>query len=109
MDNYAILQDGQVVPVEDVLIWARWFDNDDNRRVAETYIRTTRISTTFIGLNHAFVPDAPPLWFETMVFDPEGRELNGEIERYGTLEEARLGHERMVAKVQAAQPGDWRG
>ena len=102
--HYAILVDGQVIPYENVLEWATWLeqaDKKDGRRVALTTIGTTRISTVFLGLNHAFAYNDKPQWFETMCFSQD--DIDGENERYETLDEARRGHDRMVAKVKEMQ------
>ncbi len=90
----AILSDGEVVPVDDILEWAGWYEDAD-RQVALTDFDGGNISTVFMGLNYNF-GDGPPLWFETLVF---GGEHNGEADHYSTLEEAMIGHERMVALV----------
>jgi len=100
MSEYAILKDGIVVTV-DVLEWAAFFEESDNRRVAKTILDHCEVSTVFLGLNHAF-GNSSPLWFETMVF---GGPLDQEVVRYGTLEEARRGHDRMVARVKDTAPG----
>jgi hypothetical protein len=50
------------------------------------------VSTVWLGLNHAW--RGRPLVFETMVFGVE----DNECVRYSTIEEARVGHEKMVAK-----------
>ena len=97
MSEYAILVDGVITAVPDVLTWARWFENSD-RRIAFTEVDGVRISTVFLGLNHAFRDDVPPLWFETMVFGGEHDEF---MQRYTTLEDAMHGHERVVAMVRA--------
>ena len=57
--------------------------------------RRGRVSTVWLGLNHAF-DDGPPLIFETLVF---GGPLAVTMERYTTLEQARAGHEVMVRRV----------
>lgn len=76
----------------DTLKWARWFDNIDNRRVRHTdFPDGSRVSTVFLGLDHRYTDDGPPLLFETMIFP--GQEF---CERYSTWEEAVAGHERAV-------------
>lgn len=56
-----------------------------------------RVSTVFLGINHAF-SDEPPLLWETMVFP--AADLIG---RYSTFDEAVAGHKQAVEslKVQA--------
>lgn len=94
---YAILEGDTVIPITDGDMWAEWFQGT-NRRVAYTEDDDWEVITSFLGLNHQF-GDGPPLWFETMVF---GGKLNEEQARYTTIEEARAGHERMVARVREA-------
>jgi hypothetical protein len=97
MSEFAILMDGVVLPV-DLMTWARWFGTAD-RTVAKTTVGDTEVSTVFIGANHA-IGNGSAKWFETLCF---GGASDGEMERYTTLEEAMIGHEQMVACVQAAQ------
>jgi hypothetical protein len=58
------------------------------------------VSTIFLGLNHRYFGDGPPLLFETMVF---GGELDKELERYETKAQALVGHDEMVARVLVAK------
>ncbi len=94
-DGKCILKDGVPVPEPDIYKWAKWFENVDNRRVAWTEVGDVKISTVFLGLDHSFMRGTPIL-FETMIFGGEHDEYQ---ERYHTLEEAMLGHERAVALV----------
>lgn len=93
--RHMILVDGEPTPVS-LLEWGRWFDDINNRRVAETFVGDVHISTVFLGIDHRF-GDGPPLWFETMIFGGEHDEFQ---DRYSTLDEARSGHNRAVAMVQ---------
>ena len=54
------------------------------------------VSTVFLGLDHRWFGDGPPLVFETMVF---GGEFDHEQERYGSWAAAEAGHKRWVKKV----------
>lgn len=97
MENY-ILKDGEPVVEPDFLIWAEWNGNIDNRRVALTEIHDVQISTVFLGIDHSFGGGTPVL-FETMIF---GGSLDQYQERYHTLEEAMIGHERAVEMARQA-------
>jgi hypothetical protein len=69
----------------------------DYKRVAETTLPNgVWVSTVWLGLNHSFSDDGPPIIFETMAFADAnvGAELN--MARYATEEEALAGHEAMV-------------
>ena len=79
----------------DLLKWAIWFENND-RRVAVDDINGVRISTVFLGTDHSWLEDEPPLLFETMIFGGEHDEYQ---ERHTTADEARAGHDRAVRIV----------
>ena len=93
-----ILKDKKPVLV-DLMTWARQFD-DANRIVEKTDIGTVFISTVFLGLDHNYGDEGPPILFETLVF---GGALDGEMDRYATWDEAVVGHKEMVARVETTQ------
>jgi len=99
MDEY-ILKDGVPVKEPDIMKWAMWFENSNSdRRVAKTELdNDVTVSTVFLAIDHSFM-GGPPLLYETMVFEGE---LDGEMERYSTLEEAQCGHDAMVKRVKDA-------
>jgi len=97
---YYILVDGEPVPTSDLFTWGEWFETAD-RNVAKTEIGETLVSTVFLGLDHSFGNGSIPILFETLVF---GGGLDGMMDRYATLEDAMLGHERMVARVRIDKP-----
>ena len=67
----------------------------DKRRVKETLFGDIRVSTVFLGLDHAY-GSGPPMLFETMIFGGEHDEYQ---ERYSIYEEAEKGHEKVVNMV----------
>lgn len=87
------------------------------REASDPHIASTRIygpdghvcwvSTVWLGMNHAFSPDMPPIIFETMVFmdrDWGGLDFT---ERYSTKLWAKRGHKvicRMVRKMMKEIP-----
>jgi hypothetical protein len=93
LSNYILNEQGEVVPCENTLTWAKWFETAD-RTVAKTQGQGWMVSTVFLGMDHQF-GDGPPMLWETLVF---GGPLDGEGDRYATAEEARAGHETWVAK-----------
>ena len=102
-DKY-ILEDGEVKPEPDLIKWAQWFEHNDlhvNRTKTDKYT----VSTVFLGIDHSFGRDGPPIVFETMVFkygDWDSGDLQeNDIDRYATIEDARAGHKAMVAKWRA--------
>jgi hypothetical protein len=67
------------------------------RRVAFTVVAPgIEVSTVFLGLDHRFIGDGPPIVFETMVFDDYEA---GDCYRYATWDEAALGHEAVVKRL----------
>lgn len=108
-----VLIDHRVVECPDLMQWAKWFEmsrKDESFRVGETVIGELRISTVFLGLDHRFLSDGPPIVFETMVFQEtaEEREHCGEVfddcmQRYCTYEEAERGHEAIVDSLRALE------
>lgn len=84
-----------------------------DRRVARDELGHVRVSTVFLGLDHRYGPDGPPLVYETMVF-PSDSWTEQACERYSTREEALAGHARMVERWRLApRPAgapavDWR-
>jgi hypothetical protein len=88
-----ILEGKNPVKEEDWLKWAK--SGSAGKRAALDRVGESVISTVFIGVDYSdFV--GRPLLFETMVF---GGELDGEMERCSTWEEAELQHKQMVDKV----------
>jgi hypothetical protein len=88
--NYAVLQGKEVIPVENMEVWGKFFASDE-RILARDKINNSEVSTVFLGMNHG--TKAYPLWFETMVF-VDG--VGGDCNRYATYDEALKGHQDMV-------------
>lgn len=78
--------------------WIDTYRTPADKRVALTTVGEVNVSTVWLGIDYRF-GDGPPLIFETMVF---GGPLDQECDRYSTEEQARAGHEAMVARVRAA-------
>ena len=102
--HYVLNADHTVSVASDFLAWALWFETA-NRRVARDLCHdgAVEVSTVFLGRDHGFTQDAPPILFETMVF---GGSLNDEQERYATWGEAENGHAAMVARVRSVDHAD---
>ncbi len=106
-----ILDGTEVKPVS-FKEWLQWMmDNVDNapegqdgRRVAETTFPEYWVSTVFLGLDHRFTSDGPPILFETMIFRTiTTHEKRGEDFyqcRYSTWNEAVEGHNRIVRRIE---------
>lgn len=94
-----ILEGHRPVPVDDLFVWARWFETAD-RIVANTDRGDVRISTVFLGLDHNFGPSGPPLLFETLIF---GGPEDGYCARYSTWRQAEAGHQKAVEIAELAE------
>jgi len=82
----------------DLFEWAKKFEDLSYKVIEQTELRNGLwVSTVWLGLNHCY-SEGEPLIFETMVFKNKeiGKELD--MDRYNTLEEAKEGHKKMVAK-----------
>ncbi len=76
--------------------WNAELGKEKANRVVFTRVADAEVSTAWLGLNHAAWDSSPPLIFETMVF---GGAHGGWHWRYSTEDEARTGHERVVAAL----------
>lgn len=78
--------------------WADWMHaNHYNRHVGDdTPAPGVRVSTVFLGIDHNFSSDGPPLLFETMIFDDYD---SGDMWRYSTWEEAEAGHKSALNEI----------
>jgi hypothetical protein len=93
------------VPCNDMEYFAQGFD--DENEVAHTTVFLPRrwwwpfrpkveVSTIFMGFDHDFTRQGPPLLFETVIY---GGTLNGRQWRYSTWKQAEDGHLAAVALV----------
>ena len=134
LPRHYILKDGKVLPVRDVLKWARWLQtNPEARTISKTLMKNREpwitkdwernkemavfrrgkdveeipkfpfeefeVSTVFLGLDHNWSAEGPPIVFETLVF---GGPLHDEMKRYATLDEAEIGHLEMCRRCDEA-------
>jgi hypothetical protein len=97
MGRYYIL-DGHTPVQCSMMQWAKWFEDSDKRRVAYDVIGDHMVSTIFLGLDHGFDDEAPPLIFETMVFNGD----ESSAARCSTWEQAVAQHAAACAKLWAA-------
>lgn len=101
---YILDDDGEPVACQNTLAWAVWRGaNQEATQLAMDFAgdsTNVSISTVFLGIDHNWWDDGPPLLWETMVFggpfDLTGR-------RYATRAEALIGHAEVVAQVRAVQ------
>jgi hypothetical protein len=97
-DRY-ILDGHKPVRCTNLLEWAKWMETAP-RRVSQTFVHGSNISTVFLGLDHSYMRAGdPPILFETLVF---GGPLDGAQDRYSSWEEAEKGHVHMVERVRSS-------
>ena len=112
MRHYRLDADHRVVPCS-LREWCETFEV--SRQVADTETRFYRVSTVFLGLNHRFHGDGPPVVFETMTFEQESsvgtlgqhlirynRSVDGDLrafDRYASWDDAMTGHEAIVGRI----------
>jgi hypothetical protein len=97
-----ILDGERVVLCPSVMEWARWNEGAANTRVDYTEITSDcRVSTVFLGLDHRFFGDGPPLVFETMIFGGP-KDLDENLWRYSSWDDAAIGHKAAVRKAREA-------
>lgn len=97
---YTLGPDHEVIRATDVIEWAKAFENDGKRLVAQETEGEFFISTVFLGINMAFF-DGPPMVFETMVFDTERQSVD--MERYASWEDAEAGHKMIIERVKRGE------
>ena len=66
-DKYIL--DGHKAVRADTMTWAKWYETAE-RHVAQEVRGDVRVSTVFLGLDHAW-GSGPPMIFETMIFGGE--------------------------------------
>jgi hypothetical protein len=77
--------------------WGKLFEDANYRVVDHTQLWWGgEVSTVWLGLNHQFQPNKPPLIFETMVFDCGRVDLFQD--RYTDIETAKLRHKEIVRR-----------
>lgn len=100
MSMYYILVGGKEKPVR-VEYWAKWFREHLRDRTVERVNlvvdeENVEVSTVFLGINHNFSLDGPPLIYETMIFGGKHDRMQW---RYSTLKEAQEGHNAAMKYV----------
>ena len=73
---YILDASGEPVPEPDLIKWGHWFEDPRHRIVARDQLGPLTVSTVFLGVDHNFLPDGPPILWETMVFDADRRDLH---------------------------------
>lgn len=92
--NYVLDVNGDPVAESNLLKWAEWFEGAD-LKLALDVIERVKVSTVFLGTDHAF-DGGPPMLYETMVF---GGMHDKYQELYHDKVDALAGHDRTVVLV----------
>jgi hypothetical protein len=105
--QYFILDEKHKLKQVEALEWAKWIEEDNNRRIVKQdhLMNGYFVSTVFLGLNHNFFGKSKqPLVFETIVFKPFNPfaqfPTEEHMERYSTWQKAFNGHRRAVRKYE---------
>lgn len=92
MTYYRLDQDHNVIPCD----LKRWAEERENNSVARMKIGGILVSTVFLGIDHGFAAEGPPIVFETMIFGGEHDEFQS---RCSTWTEALEMHLAACAKA----------
>lgn len=84
----------------DLWAWVALMEANMDRHVADDQVGLVRVSTVWLGLNHNFTGEGPPLIFETMVF---GGVHDEDQWRYPSGAAALAGHDQVVTMVRQAE------
>lgn len=98
--NLYKLVDGKPVPVENVLEWAEWMEENEEDCILGNFRHLRepiRVSTIFIGIDSGLY--SIPMVFETAVFDDREGNDGVSIYRYETWDQAKAGHSQIVESI----------
>jgi len=93
MKFYVEDPDGKVKEVDSPEMLKGYNDRWRHQSTLQLGDETVTVSTVFLGIDHNFSGEGPPLLYETMVF---GGDLHEGCNRYSTREEALAGHEAVL-------------
>lgn len=84
-------------PVQtDMFAWANWV-SVEKCVLAKTTVEAKVVSTVFLGIDHRFIGEGPPVLFETMVWNERGDPVD--CQRFYTIEEAEANHALTVDAI----------
>lgn len=108
MSEWATLdKDHNVIPIAPGEEMEEFLSRGD-RIVGKANVGEFRVSTVFLGLNHASSDSVPAQWFETMIF-PKDNYHDLECWRYATWDEAVRGHAHAIEVAEQMAKGDYNG
>lgn len=86
---------GRLTETDSVLVWGKYFQFADRHILKTSLPDGYRVSTVFLGLDHNYSDDGPPVLWETMVFHPD----DVYMDRYTSQRAAWWGHWKAVLWV----------
>lgn len=99
--TYVLDDAGEPVREPDLITWVVWFETatkEGRKHIADDTVGPYRVSTVFLGLDHRFGGEGPPVLWETMIFGvPETFVFLGKRRRY----RKELGQQRYRSKAEA--------
>jgi hypothetical protein len=90
--NHYKLEGTKIVPCS-LNEWSK-FLSSNNRSLGNDSDHGITVSTVFLGLDHNFSKEGPPILFESMSFGADEEDC----ERYDTYQNAMIGHRILCAK-----------
>ena len=111
MRHYVLDDQNKPVLEPDTLRWGRWLqENWERRNVAQHEVGGYLISTVFLGLDHGFTDQGPPVLWETLVGYYVDTSLGtglheNELYRHTSHRQAHQAHHELVDRLtrQAAE------
>lgn len=98
LKQYVLDENNKPVATSSMAEWGEFFRNTERRTVAKTDgVNGYDISTVFLGIDHNYSTEGPPILFETMVFGDDGDDVY--CVRCSTWEEAEAQHAEAVQLV----------
>lgn len=107
--QYILDESGNPKPEPDLIKWATWFEKRGGRIVKQEQVGEVWVSTVFLGLDHDFSGEGPPILWETMTLrrGDSLMEEKGDWEEQdrcsGNREQAEAMHQNMVERVKAVE------
>lgn len=96
---YVMDKEGNAVPCG-VAEW-RAQRTDGSFVVKKDDVNGHLVSTVFLGMDHNFSCEGPPVLWETMVFSPTGESVD--VRRYTSREDALAGHAEVCLHLHAGR------
>lgn len=99
--QYVLDEHGNPVEEPDLRKWAMWLGGNGNRRLKEDRVGPLWVSTIFLGIDHNFTGNGPPVLWETMIFGDDDGWSEHYCDRYSSREAAYEGHRKAVEHARA--------